>query len=218
MAWECSCGNYNDDKAEKCLRCGAAKPAANFAFDLDAQLKSTAGNLFDLFGRSSGNGGGNGEADYTAPVGQNSYAEEGEPLTEEQQRAEEIFREAMDIVDDDPVKAFEMLTEAAATGHARAEDELGESYFYGRGVDTDYEKAAYWYERAARKGVVTAQYNFGYCLRYGEGVEKNPALAAEWLKKAVENGSISARLELGDLYYFGEGVARDYKKAVEHYR
>ena len=205
MAWKCSCGNYNDDRAENCLRCGAAKPVSDFSFDLESQLKSTAGDLFDLFGHSSAD-----SDDCSAP----EFLQQ----SEEADEVEQMFRNAMDIIDENPEEAFKMLTEAAATGHAHAEDELGECYFYGKGTEADYSKAAYWYEKAALQNVSTAQYNLGYCYRYGEGVEKNFDIAAEWFRKAVENGNISARLELGDCYYYGYGVPPDYPKANEHYQ
>ena len=68
----------------------------------------------------------------------------------------------------DWAKANELYLKAGQLGCARAYFNLGNSYFAGRGVETDEKKAKYYYELAAMNGDIKARYNLGG-LDYNEG-------------------------------------------------
>ena len=100
---------------------------------------------------------------------------------------------------------------------ASAQYNMGEMYYYGLGVETDYVKAMEWYLRAAENGNVDAQFSIGLMYDEGQGVAQDYAEAMKWYLKAAENGNASAQNNIGYLYENGLGVAQDYVKAMEWY-
>ena len=110
------------------------------------------------------------------------------------------------------------ILELANEGDACAQNNLGEMYEYGTGVEQSDEKAVEWFLKAAEQGFARAQYNLGDMYYLGWGVEESDEKAAEWVLKAAEQGLASAQYNLGDMYYFGWGVERSYEKAREWYQ
>ena len=115
---------------------------------------------------------------------------------------------------------------------ADAQYNLGEMYYYGRGVEKDYGKAIEWYERAAAKGHIGAKnnlaercYEAGKNYYFGKEIAKDYDKAVEWYEKAADKGHSLAKKELGKWcyligaeYYYGNEVERDYHKAIELYQ
>ena len=69
---------------------------------------------------------------------------------------------------------------------------LGMHYYYGTGVEQDYEEAVRWYRDAAEAGNAIAQYNLGQCYFGGTGVERDLDFARDWLEKSAKNGNKKA--------------------------
>ena len=61
----------------------------------------------------------------------------------------------------DCAKANELYLKAGELGCCDAYHNLGNSYYYGRGVATDMKKAKHYYELGAMNGSVQARYNLG---------------------------------------------------------
>jgi hypothetical protein len=100
----------------------------------------------------------------------------------------------------DPVEAANLWRKAAEQGDAEAQNQLGECYYYGKGVKKDeteankwYHKAIEQYRKAAEQGDAKAQYNLGVCYYIGIGVEQNKVVAIKWLRKAADQGDEQAR-------------------------
>ena len=115
-------------------------------------------------------------------------------------------------------KAAEYFRKAAEQGHATAQDNLGECYYYGRGIGQDYEEAVKWYHKSAEQGYASAQNNLGVCYENGHGVGKDAEEAVKWYRKAAEQGYASAQNNLGLCYENGRGVGKDAEEAVKWYR
>ncbi len=107
------------------------------------------------------------------------------------------------------------LTEAAEAGDIEAQNELGNCYYNGDGVEQDYKKAAYWYGKSAESGNAIPEYNLGLLYEYGDGVEQDSAKAAEWYRKSAEQGYERAQYKIGYCYYTGNGVEQDYEQAYD---
>lgn len=99
----------------------------------------------------------------------------------------------------------------------KAEYNLGEKYYYGKGVPKDYTKAAEWYRKAAEQGNAPAQNNLGDMYFYGKNIPQDYAKAVHWYTQAAKRGYIPAQNYLGLMYYYGKGVPQDYKKAIYWY-
>jgi len=93
-------------------------------------------------------------------------------------------------------KALPFFAKAALQEHREAQYNLGEIFYYGRGVNQDYAKARYWYERAAYQGDADAQNNLGLLYLKGQGVKKDEGDAYKWFKKAAEQGNELAKQNL----------------------
>ena len=71
---------------------------------------------------------------------------------------------------------------------SRSQYLMGELYYFGNGVERDYEQAAYYYELAAEQGLPIAMNNFGDLYETGLGVEQDYDLAFYWYSRAVVYG------------------------------
>ena len=91
---------------------------------------------------------------------------------------------------------IEAIKKMAAQGDAKAQTNLAECYFYGRGVEQNYRNAVLWFENAAEQGIVPAIGNLGYCYECGLGVEIDYEKAVFWYKKAAELGNPIAQTNL----------------------
>jgi len=104
--------------------------------------------------------------------------------------------------------------QAAEAGNADAQGALGYCYYYGQGVNKDYQKAVYWYTKAASQGIDYAQTGLGLCYLNGRGVQQDYSKCAEWFTMSALNGDDYAQYFLGICYSLGRGVVLDYDRAA----
>ncbi len=114
--------------------------------------------------------------------------------------------------------ALALLGDAAAAGHAPAQNYLGYMYRHGFGVNQDFARALSWYRKAADQGHGGAMNNIGYLYRHGLGVERNDADALGWFRRAAERGDASGQYNLGQMLTDGIGVAADHREAFKWLR
>lgn len=105
----------------------------------------------------------------------------------------------------------------ALKGEAVAQYFVGCCYWYGDGVQTDFNEALKWYHLSAEQGFDKAQLVLGGRYQLGQFVEKNDQIAFGWYKKAAEQGHSCAQNNVGDFYEKGQGVEKDYQQAKEWY-
>lgn len=94
----------------------------------------------------------------------------------------------------------------------------GEAYYYGVGVEQNYDKALEYYTKAADKGHDIATFNLGSFYLKGWGVEQNYGKAFEYYKKVSDKGHDVAMTNVGVFYKHGWSVGQNYGKAVEYYQ
>ena len=110
------------------------------------------------------------------------------------------------------------IMRAAEQGDSEAQCNLGNMYYWGAGVEQDYEEAVKWYRKAVEQSNNEAQRNLGFMYEYGYGVMKDNNQAIIWYVKAAEQGNSDAQCRLGDIYQYGRGVLPSYKYAMKWYR
>lgn len=98
---------------------------------------------------------------------------------------------------------------------AQAQNNLGDLYFNGKGVEKNEKEAMFWLKKAAMQDNSEAQQGLGSAYALGRGVEKNYEQAIYWLQKSAEQGNSTGQLNLGLLYKDGLGVEQNYEKAVD---
>ena len=91
---------------------------------------------------------------------------------------------------------IESLRRAAEQGNARAQAQLGASYFAGQGVPQDDAEAAKWFRKAAEQGDAQAQFCLGVSYFAGHGVPQDFSVAGQWYRKAAEQGHAGAQVNL----------------------
>lgn len=102
--------------------------------------------------------------------------------------------------DDAKEKAsLELLTRKALEGDAEAQNELGDCYYYGEGVEEDLNKAFEWFKKSAEQGNADAQYSLGWCYENGQGVDEDKQAAFDWYKKSSEQGNDDAKKYLEEI-------------------
>jgi len=98
--------------------------------------------------------------------------------------------------------------------HHIFQEQLGEDYFFGKGVDKDIDTARAWFQEAVDNGNLNALCNLGQC--HDElGTEKGHKRAFSCYFRGALNGDDDCIFNLAQCYLFGEGVPTDHKKAKE---
>jgi len=118
-------------------------------------------------------------------------------------------------------KSSEAVSETrtrAEEGNAKAEANLGNMYFHGRGVPQDYAEAVRWYRKAADQGDAEGQDGVAYMYLRGQGVPQDYAEALRWYRKAADQGYANAENGIALMYSQGQGVPQDYTEALRWYR
>ncbi len=113
---------------------------------------------------------------------------------------------------------FEALRSAAEGGDPRAQNDLGERYEYGRGVNRDVAEAFKWYRESATQGFASGQNNLGRMYSVGRGVAKDVTEAASWLRKSAEQNYAPAQSNYGYALADGRGVAVDLPGSVQWFQ
>ncbi len=106
----------------------------------------------------------------------------------------------------------------ATANRGEADYQLGQRFFYGRGVGRSYTKARACFETAAAQGHAAAQFQLGVLSAHGQGGAVDWAKAREWYGKAAAQGHAEAQAYLAELYENGRGIAMDMSRAMELYR
>lgn len=101
---------------------------------------------------------------------------------------------------------------------------IGKQYYYGQGIEIDFEEARIWFEGASDAGNQYAQYALGNIYYNGNGVEKDFECAMEYYQKAALQSNPYAEYKLAKMYEIGEGTEKDsgfaenyYKRAYGHF-
>lgn len=110
-------------------------------------------------------------------------------------------------------KAVPWYEKAVAQNHAKAQNNLGALYMWGKGVAKDTEKGCKLIEAShAQMGSITGTLNVAACNDQREHPDFRKAF--ENYKIAAEQGDAAAQRLLGQMYASGDGTKQDYQQAV----
>ena len=109
-------------------------------------------------------------------------------LTQDQrQSADQLFSRALQCTkNNDMVGAANYYHQSADMGHPGAQDNFGNQYKNGRGVNRDPQEAVRLFTLSAKQGSVFGMRNLASCYMDGIGVDVNFDLAVDWLETAAE--------------------------------
>jgi uncharacterized protein len=112
-----------------------------------------------------------------------------------------------------------MVPESRRRWQRGCHENLGELYYYGRGVARDYTQARDWYEKAAAADNANAMCSLGWMYEKGSGViVQDYTQAGNWYQRAAEAGNTEAMYNLGVFYQNGQGVPQNYDQAREWFQ
>jgi len=107
------------------------------------------------------------------------------------------------------------IISAANSGNADSQNQLGDAYYDGIGVEQDYIQALEWYLRAAKQGHGIAQYNVAYAYANGIGTQKNTSEAIKWYGKSADQGIALAEYILAKMLIDGQYIEQDITKGLD---
>lgn len=110
---------------------------------------------------------------------------------------------------DQAVEHVKKVRESAIAGTPESCLELGNAYYYGRGIDQDMYSAFQWYLEAAKSNNPAALFNVALCYDEGIGTEVNKIEALRWYKKAADAGVLQAKFNLAMYYKDGAKLSSD---------
>ena len=112
---------------------------------------------------------------------------------------------------------FYLTTPLSLQGHILAAGDIGDTYYWDKGVAIDYPRAMAAYKIAAEAGDLLSQYQVGYIYFYGLGVAVDYKQARAWFEKAAAQDHPNTIGQLGVMYFEGKGVAPSWRRARELY-
>eukprot|EP00298_Acanthocystis_sp_HF-20_P030398 c9539_g1_i1.p1 GENE.c9539_g1_i1~~c9539_g1_i1.p1 ORF type:complete len:157 (-),score=56.46 c9539_g1_i1:58-528(-) len=101
--------------------------------------------------------------------------------------------------------------------HSDAQFKIGDIFYFGLGVETNYEEAMKWYLKAANQNHSEAQKTVGHIYEGGFGVKQSYKEAMKWYLKSANQGDIGAKKKIGEMHEYGFGVEKNYEEALKWY-
>lgn len=116
-------------------------------------------------------------------------------------------------------KTVSRIKKAAEKGIPNWENNLGNCYIYGHGVEKNVVEGNNWYKKAIEHGSTEALFNLGLSYYKGEGVVKDLQEAKRLFEKSSAQGDDIAQLHIGrileDTNASCDEIVAAYKKAAE---
>jgi hypothetical protein len=131
-----------------------------------------------------------------APSAPNSEAVD-TAVPPKQQSADELYKEAEELMSVDPGSGRELLMRAAEAGSAEAQNRLGEIYEV---QDANPSAAAEWYRKASNQGNPNAKARLASLTATGEGVPQDTERAVVMVREALEEGASNNRDAFNKVY------------------
>lgn len=95
---------------------------------------------------------------------------------------------------------------------------MGIVYFYGSGVERNYQKALQYFQLSADQGYVEGHFLLGIMYYFGYGVKKDYKSAVKYFNLAAQLGHVLGYFNLAQMHATGTGVLRSCTTATELYK
>lgn len=119
--------------------------------------------------------------------------------------------------------AYEWFLKAVESGDIESLREIGDLFYYKKGLKVSYSKATEWYLKYIESSEILEHNNNSQCfyklgyMHYhgGYGIEQSYTKALYYFEKS---SMYDAKYYIGLMYEYGRGVLKNYKKAIEYYK
>ena len=115
-------------------------------------------------------------------------------------------------------KSAALYEECAKAGNARAQFVMSSNYYYGDGVEQDYELAKMYANLALEQRYLYAWRRWGKFYRDGLAVKQDFAKARECYENGAKMGDFNCYNKVGDMLYHGWGCPVDLEESVRYFR
>ena len=105
-------------------------------------------------------------------------------------------------------KFVEFIIKNAENGSPEHQCVLGQMYYNGTDLPTDYKKAVYWLKKSYGKCYKANSY-LAKCYMNGHGVDKNIEKAIDLYYEAIKSNDDIGYYDLAHCYKYGTGVNKD---------
>lgn len=96
------------------------------------------------------------------------------------------------------------LLHKAQAGDAKAQYDLADAYFEGKGIPKDPKQGLVWLRKSAAQGYVGAEATLGYMYQKGIEIPPDPQEAANWYRKAARQNNTKSQGHLSEM--LGQGL------------
>ena len=114
-------------------------------------------------------------------------------------------------------KSAALYEECARLGNARAQFVMSSNYYYGDGVEKNYDLAKMYANLALEQKYIYAWRRWGKFYRDGLAVEQDYAKARECYENGARMGDYNCYNKIADMLYHGWGGPVDYEGAVKYF-
>ena len=111
-------------------------------------------------------------------------------------------------------KALALWHQAGELGHSSSYYNIGNAYYFGRGVERDEKKAEHYFELAAMGGHVNARHNLGAL----EFIAGNRSRAVKHHMIAAGSGYNDSLEKIKQMFMNGDAMKEDYAKVLRAYQ
>lgn len=118
----------------------------------------------------------------------------------------------------DPTKSAYFCLIAAKAGFPEAQGQMGLNYWYGQGVEKDFDQAYAWLNMCALQGEARGLYLLGRATEEGIGCTPDPKEAFRLYQQASARGDKEVDYEIGHCYLYGVGIEKNPAVGVVHLR
>lgn len=117
-------------------------------------------------------------------------------------------------VNQNDVKGFNYIQDAANKSHAKAQYTLGAIYYLGAGVKIDFNEAFKWISLSADQGYLDAQHNLAQMYEAGQGVDQDFNKAYNYYIIAARRDNLDSQIKVAQMYQEGIGTDIDPDKSA----
>jgi TPR repeat protein len=117
-------------------------------------------------------------------------------------------------INQDDVKGFKYIQDAANKFHPKAQYTLGAVYYLGAGVERDFNKAFKLIRLSAEQGYVDAQHSLGEMYETGKGVTQNSKKAYEYYISSARLNNLDSQIKVAQMYKEGIGTEKNLEKST----
>jgi len=129
-----------------------------------------------------------------------------------------LYLEGGAYVKQDNATALRYFKMAADKSNPIGQAGMGIVYFYGSGVEQNYNKALQFFQLSADQGYVEGHFLLGVMYYYGHGIKKDYKMAVKYFNLAAQLGHVLGYFNLAQMHSTGTGVIRSCTTATELYK